>query len=70
MTGNSTLAIGLVYRSPNMEEEESARIQNAIKEVNKGECIIMGNFSHGHIKWNYLESTGCEDRTVLLFYTG
>ena len=48
----------LVYRSPNINEEDNTKIQNAIKEVSKGECIIMGDFNHGHIQWKSLESTG------------
>ena len=40
-------------------------IQNAIKEVSKGECIIMGDFNHGHIQWKSLESTGGEDQQFL-----
>ena len=39
--------------------------KNAIKEVSKGECIIMGDFNHGHIQWNSLESTGSEDQQFL-----
>ena len=37
----STLNIGLFYRSPNISEEDNTKIQNTIKEVSKGECIIM-----------------------------
>ena len=33
---NSKLTIGLVYRSPNINEEDNTKIQNAIKEVSKG----------------------------------
>ena len=40
-------------------------MQNAIKEVSKGECIIMGDFSHGHIRWKSLEITGGEDQQFL-----
>ena len=47
-TGNSTLTIGLVYRSPNINEEDNRKLQNTIKELSKGECIIMGDFNHGH----------------------
>ena len=25
----------------------------------------MGDFNHGHIKWNYLESTGIEDQQFI-----
>ena len=55
VTGNSTLTTGLVYQSPNINEEDKAKIQNAIKELSKGECIIMGDFNHGHIHWKYLQ---------------
>ena len=36
ITGNSTLTIGLLYRSPNINEEDNTKIQNAIKEVSNG----------------------------------
>ena len=65
VSGNSTLTIGLVYRNPNINEEDNTKIQNAIKEVSKGECIIIGNFNHGHIQWKSLESTGGEEQQFL-----
>ena len=68
VTGNSTLTIGLVYRSPNINEEDNTKIQNAIKEVSKGECIIMGNFNHR--QWKSLESTGGENQQVSICNTG
>ena len=36
VTGHSTLTIGLVYRSPNINEEDNRKIQNAVKEMSKG----------------------------------
>ena len=33
---NSTLTIGLVYRCPNINEEDNTKEQNIIKEVSKG----------------------------------
>ena len=62
VSGNSKLTIGLVYRSPSINEEIT---QNAIKEVSKGECIIMGDFNHGHIQWKSLETTAGEDQQFL-----
>ena len=62
---NSKLTIGLVYRSPNINEEDNTKIQNAIKEVSKGECIITGDFHNGHIQWKSLESTGGEDQQFI-----
>ena len=65
VSGNSTLTVGLVYRSPNINTEENEKIQNAIKEVSKRDCIIMGDFNHGHIQWKSLQSTGSEDQKFL-----
>ena len=70
VSGNSKLTIGLVYRSPNINEEDNTKIQNAIKEVSKGECIIMGDFNHGHMQWTYLESTGGEDQHCIFLIHG
>ena len=61
VTGNSTLTVGLVYRSPNISTDENEKIQNAIKEVSKRDCIIMGDFYHGRIQWKSQQSTGSED---------
>ena len=47
VTGNSTLIVGLVYRSPNISTDENEKIQNAIKEVSKRDCIIMGILTMG-----------------------
>ena len=65
VTGNSTLTVGLVYRSPNISMEENEKIHNAIKEVSKQDCIIMGDFNHRHIQWTSLQSTGREDQEFL-----
>ena len=51
--------------SPNINKEDNTKIQNAIKEVSKGECIIMRNLNHGHIQWKSLEGTGGEDQQFL-----
>ena len=70
VSGNSKLTIGLVYRSPNINEEDNTKLQNAIKEVSKGECIIMGDFNHGHIQWKSLENTVGEDQQFLFLIQG
>ena len=64
--GNLKLIIGLVYRSRNINEEDNTKVQNAIKEVSKGEFIIMGEFNHGHIQWKSLESTWGEDQQFIV----
>ena len=55
VTRNSTLTIGIVYRSPNIGQEEDVKFKKAIREVSKGECVIMGDFNHDHIQWESLE---------------
>ena len=47
VTGNSTLTVGLVYRSPNISIKENEKVHNAIKEVSKRDCIIMGILTMG-----------------------
>ena len=36
-----------------------------MREVNKGECVIMGDCNHGHIQWKSLESAGGDDHQFL-----
>ena len=44
---------------------EQRKIHNAISEVSKGDCSIMGDFNHGNIKWDSQQSTGVEDQRFL-----
>ena len=57
--------VGLVYRSPNISMDKNDEIHNAIKEVSKRDCIIMGGFNHGHIQWTSLQITGTGDQEFL-----
>ena len=66
VTRNSTLPIGIVCRSPNIGQEEDVKLQKAIREVSKGECVIMGDFNHDHIQWESIESAGGDDHQFLL----
>ena len=61
VTGHTTVIIGVVYRCPNITKQNNEQIHNAINEVSKDDCIIMGDFNHGNIKWDTLQSTGVED---------
>ena len=63
VTQNSTLTIGLIYRRPNIRQEDDEKLHNAIKEIIKREYAIMGDFNHGHIQWKSLESVGRDDRS-------
>ena len=62
VTGHTTVTIGVVYRCPNITKQNNEKIHNAISEVSKGDCIIMGDFNHGNIKWDTMQSTGVEDK--------
>ena len=64
-TYNDTVTIGVVYRCPNITKQNNEKIHNAISEVSKGDCIIMGDFDHGNIKWDSLQRTGVEDQKLL-----
>ena len=65
VTGHTTHSIGVVYRCPNITVHNNEKIHNAISEVNKGDCVIMGDFNHGNIKWDSQQSTGVEDQKLL-----
>ena len=62
VTGHTTVTIGVVYRCPNITKQNNEKLHNAVSE---GDCIIMGDFNHGNIKWITLQSTGVEDQTFL-----
>ena len=40
-TGHKTVTMGLVYLCPNVTKESNENIQNAIREVSKGDCIVI-----------------------------
>ena len=58
VTGHTTVTIGVVglYRCPNITKQNNEIIHNAIR----GDCIIMGDFNHGNIKWDTQQSIGVE----------
>ena len=37
------LTLGLIYRIPNIRLDDDNKLQNAIKEISKRECAIMGD---------------------------
>ena len=65
VTGHKTVTIGVVYRCLNITQQNNEQIHNAISEVCKGDCIIMGDFNRGNIKWDSLQRTGVEDQRFL-----
>ena len=65
VTRHTTVAIGVVYRCPNITKQNNEKIHNAISEVSKGDCIIKGDFNHGNIKWDTQQSTGVADQQLL-----
>ena len=44
VTGHPTVTNRVVYRCPNITKQNNEKIHNAISEVSKGDCIIMGGF--------------------------
>ena len=50
VTGHKTVTMGVVYRCPNITKESNEKLQNAIREVSKGDCIVMGDFTMGHTR--------------------
>ena len=69
VTGHITVTIGfgVVYCCPNITKQNNEKIHNAISEVSKGDCIIMGDFNHGNIKW---VTTEHRDRRPNVFVPG
>ena len=65
VTGHKTVTMGVIYRCPNITKESNEKIQNAIREVSYRDCIAMGDFNHGNIQWDTLESTGVEDQQFM-----
>ena len=51
-----TVTIEVVYRCPNTTNQNNEKIHNAITEVSKGDCIRMGDFNQGNIKWDAQQS--------------
>ena len=47
VTGHATVTIGVVYRCPDITKQNNEKIHNAISEVSKGDCIIMGDLTMG-----------------------
>ena len=47
VTGHTTVTIGVVYRCPNITEHNNEQIHNAISDVSKIDCIIMGILTMG-----------------------
>ena len=43
VTGHKTVTMGVIYRCPNITKESNEKIQNAIREVSKGDCIVMAH---------------------------
>ena len=62
VTAHTKVTLGVVYRCPNVTKQNNEKKYNAISEVSKGDCIIMGDFNHGNIKWDSLQSTGVDDQ--------
>ena len=58
VTGHTTITIGVVYRCPNITIQNNEKIHNAISEVSKGDCIIMGGLTMGILNGNHNRARG------------
>ena len=58
VTGHTTVTIGVVYRCPNITKQNNEKIHNAISEVSKGDCIVMGDFTMGILNGIHCRSQG------------
>ena len=56
----------VVYRSPSMIKEDDEKLHKAIADISKSNCMIMGDFNHPGINWNYLESATDSEAFLLL----
>ena len=65
VTGHTTVTTGEVYRCSNITKQNNETIHNAVSEASKRDCIIMGDFNHGNIKWDTQQCTGVEDQKLL-----
>ena len=45
---------------PTVTKQNNEKIQNAISEMGKGDCITIGDFNDGNIKLDTQQSTGVE----------
>ena len=56
----------MVYRSPSISKEDDEKLHKAIADISRGNCMIMGDFNHPGINWNYLESAADSEAFLLL----
>ena len=68
VTWHTPVTIVVVYRCPNITKQNNDKIHNDISEVSKGDCIIMGDFNHGNIKWDTQQSTWVEYQFLCAWY--
>ena len=55
----------VIYRCPNITKESNEKIEKFYKRSQKEDCIVMGDFNHGNMQWDTLESTGFEDLELM-----
>ena len=62
----SKIIVGAVYRCPSISKAEDTRLHKVITHASRGECLIMGDFNHPDIRWNYLDSSNESAKLLLL----
>ena len=58
VTGHTAVIIGVVYRCPNITKQNNYKSHNAINEVSKGDCIIMGILTMGILNGIHYRAQG------------
>jgi endonuclease/exonuclease/phosphatase family metal-dependent hydrolase len=68
VNGNTSLTVGVCYRSQAASEKELSELFKSIEIASKGQTIIMGDFNYPKINWDTLEcdSMGTKFRDLLL----
>ena len=62
----SKIIVGVVYRCPSISKDEDTSLHKVITHASRGECLIMGDFNHPDIRWNYLDSSNESAKFLLL----
>ena len=60
--------MGGVYRCSSISKDEDTRLHKVITHASRGERLIMGDFNHPDIRWNYLDSSNESAKFLLLVH--
>ena len=64
LTIGAKLTVGVVYSCPSTSKEQDVILHNVISHVIRNDCVIMGDFNHADIRWNYLDLSNLLERII------